>query len=48
MSWKDFKKYVDVNNTNYRFIFYNSREPDKNKRIGVIKATEYKDLTLEK
>ena len=48
MSWKDFKKYVDRNNTNYQFIYYDSREPNKDKRVGVVRATEYKELTLQK
>ena len=44
INFKTFQKFVDAFNTNYQFIFYDSRECDKNKRIKVIKADVYENL----
>ena len=47
-NFKTFQKFVDDNNTNYQFIFYNSKEPDKNKRISIVKAKIFDSLKLLK
>ena len=48
MNFKEFEKYVDHNNTNYQFLFYNSKQPDKVKRLSVVKSKEFNNLKLEK
>ena len=47
-NFKMFKKFVDDNNTNYQFIFYNSKEPDKSKRLSIVKARLFNNLKLQK
>ena len=47
-NFKTFKKFVDDNNTNFQFIFYNSKEPDKSKRLNIVKAKIFNNLKLEK
>ena len=37
-NFKEFAEYVDNNNDNYQFIFYNNREHNKKRRIILIKA----------
>ena len=46
INFKTFQKFVDDNNTNYQFIFYNSKEPDKKNRIKIVKATQFENLKL--
>lgn len=46
INFKKFQKFVDDNNTNYQFIFYNSKEPDKKKRISIVKARVFDNLKL--
>ena len=48
MNFKSFNSFVDANNTNYQFIFYNSRESDKTKRIRIVKAIVYENLKFKK
>jgi len=48
MNFKKFETYVNEYNTNYQFIFYNSKEPDKVKRLSIIKAQEFNNLKLQK
>ena len=48
MNFKNFNKFVDHNNTNYQFIFYDSRNPDKNDRLKVIKAKEFTNMKMDK
>ena len=47
-NFRTFQRYVDDNNTNYQFIFYNSKEPDKSKKLSIVKAKIYNSLKLEK
>lgn len=35
---KEFREFVNSNNTNYQFIYYNARESNRNNRIGITKA----------
>ena len=35
---KEFREFVNENNTNYQFIYYNAREWDRKNRIGIVKA----------
>ena len=48
MNFKQFQQYVDANNTNYQFIFYNGRESDKQKRLVVVKSKIFNNLKLLK
>jgi len=48
MNFRKFNEFVDLNNTNYQFIFYSSKEPDKSKRLSVVKAKIFNNLKLEK
>lgn len=46
INFKTFQKFVDNNNTNYQFIFYNSKESDKKKRIKIVKSKIFENLKL--
>jgi hypothetical protein len=48
MNFKKFETYVNEYNTNYQFIFYNSKEANKVKRLCIVKANEFNNLKLEK
>ena len=45
-NFKTFQKFVDENNTNYQFIFYDSHNPDKQDRIKVVKSKVYENLRM--
>ena len=47
-NFKAFQKYVNENNHDFQFIMYDSRCKDKNERLKIVKAIEYKNLKLEK
>jgi energy-coupling factor transporter ATP-binding protein EcfA2 len=48
MNFKLFNEYINENNTNYQFIYYNGREPDKKKRLNIVKAKIFENLKLIK
>ena len=46
INFKTFQKFVDDNNTNYQFIYYNSKEPNKKDRIKIVKSRVFENLKL--
>jgi len=46
MNFKTFINYVDENNHDFQFLFYNGKENDKNKRLMTVKASEYENLKM--
>jgi hypothetical protein len=48
MNFKEFQEFVNNNNHNYQFIFYNGRTQNRNDRISVIKAKTYNNIKLLK
>ena len=45
LNYKEFQDYIDDNNNNYQFIFYNGMIQDKN-RLFIVKAREFENLKL--
>ncbi len=45
LSYKEFQDYIDENNNNYQFIFYNGMTQDKN-RLSLVRAKEFTNLKL--
>jgi len=43
-----FEKFVEDNNWDFKFIFYNNKEHDKKKRISIVKAQLYDEIKFEK
>ena len=45
---KEFESFIEDNNNDYQFIFYNNMEKDKKKRISVIKSILYNKIKLKR
>jgi len=43
-----FEKFVEDNNWDFKFIFYNNKEHDKKSRIRIVKAQLYDEIKFEK
>ena len=44
MTFKEFVLYTQENNHDYQFIMYDTRVQNRNERLKVIKAREFKEL----
>lgn len=48
LSFRQFQEYINNNNNNYQFIFYDSKMSDKNNRLKIVKAKLIEKIKIKK